>query len=85
MHYDGSMSVITLKDVPPSVHRALKVRARNHGRSLNKEIITTLTETLHATRVEATAIGQHARAVRETMTVYLTPQDLTVMKRAGRR
>jgi len=79
------MSTITIKNVPPSVHRTLKSRAKTHGRSLNKEVITTLESALHGTPIDAGAIGKHARAVRETMGVYLTQRDLTSLKNAGRR
>jgi plasmid stability protein len=79
------MSTITLKDVPPAVHRALKSRAQTHGRSLNREIIMTLAGTLHGVPVDAAAVGKHARAVRETMGVYLTQKDLATLKNAGRR
>ena len=79
------MSTITIKNVPPMVHRALKSRAKAHGRSLNREIITTLEYTLHGAPIDAMAIGKHARAVRETLGVYLTQKDLTSLKNAGRR
>jgi len=78
------MSTITIKNVPPAMHRTLKCRAKAHGRSLNKEIITTLESTLHGALVDATGVGKHARAVRETMGVYLTQKDLTTLKNAGR-
>ena len=79
------MSTITIKDVPATVHRTLKSRAEAHGRSLNKEIIITLENTLHGSPIDATAIGQHARAVRETMGVYLAQKDLRALKNARRR
>jgi plasmid stability protein len=79
------MSTITIKDVPPAVHRTLKSRAEAHGRSLNKEIIITLESMLHGSPIDATAIGKHARSVRETMGVYLTQRDLAVFKNTGRR
>jgi antitoxin FitA len=78
------MNTITIKDVPPAVHRTLKSRAKAHGRSLNKEIITTLESTLHGSPIDATTVGRHARAVRETMGVYLTQKDLTALKNEGR-
>lgn len=78
------MNTITLKDVPPAVHRTLKSRAKAHGRSLNKEIITTLESTLHSSPIDATVVGRHARAVRETIGVYLTQKDLTTFKNLGR-
>jgi len=79
------MATITLKDVPASVHRALKARAKARGRSLNKEIIATLEETLHGSRLDADSVGKHARTVRESMSVYMTEKDLRKLKNAGRR
>jgi plasmid stability protein len=79
------MSTITLKDVPPTLHKALKLRAKAHGRSLNREIIAALESILHGSRVDATAVREHAQAVRETMGVYLTQKDLATLKDAGRR
>jgi len=79
------MSTITLKNVPPVVHKALKSRAKAHGRSLNREIIAALESMLHGSRIDVAAVGKHARAVRETMGVYLTQKDLTTLKNTGRR
>ena len=79
------MSTITIKNIPPDVHRALKSRAKAYGRSLNKEIIATLEGTLHGTPIDAASVGMHARAVRETMGVYLTQKKLTALKNVGRR
>lgn len=79
------MSTITIKNVPPAVHRTLKSRAKAHGRSLNKEIITTLERTLHGSPIDATVVGEHARAVRESMGIYLTQKDIAEIKEAGRR
>jgi plasmid stability protein len=79
------MSTITLKDVPPEIHRSLKDRAQVHGRSLNKEIIVTLESIVHGAAIDAKAVGKHARAVRETLGVYLTQKDLARLKNAGRR
>lgn len=79
------MSTITIKNIPPAVHRTLKSRAQAHGRSLNREIITTLESVIHGSPIDATAIGRHARAVRETMGVYLTDKDLLCLKTSGRR
>jgi plasmid stability protein len=85
MHYDSSMSTITVKDVSLSVHRALKSRAKAHGRSLNREIIATLEASLHSVPIDAAGIGKRAAAVRESMSIYLTPSELTALKHAGRR
>lgn len=85
MHYGCIMSTITIKNVPPSVHRMLKSRANAHGRSLNKEIIATLEGSLRGSPIDGSSIGKHARAVRETMGVYLRQEDLTVLKNMDRK
>lgn len=79
------MSTITVKSIPPSLHKALKARATAHGRSLNREIIATLESSLHSVRIDAAGIASHARAVRETTGVYLTQRDLAAFREAGRR
>lgn len=78
------MSTITIKDVPPAIHQSLKARAHAHGRSLNKEIIVTLESVLHGTVIDAKSVGEHARAVREMMGIYLTQEDLATLKNTGR-
>ena len=85
MHYGSSMSTITLKNVPPVLHRTLRARADSNGRSLNKEILVVLETHVHGAIVDAKAIGEHARAVRETMGVYLTQRDLQSFKHVGRK
>ena len=85
MHYGSIMNTITLKNVPATVHRALKSRARSHGRSLNREILAMIEGATRAAPMDAAAIGERARAVRESMAVYLTQKDLAAFKETGRR
>lgn len=85
MHYGVPMTTITLKSVPPVLHQKLKAMAKTHGRSLNREIITTLESSLHGARKDTEDIGHHARVVRESMGVYLTQKDLSEMKNVGRK
>jgi plasmid stability protein len=67
------------------VHRALKARAKIHGRSLNKEIMATLACSLHSVKIDATTVTGRARAIREEMGVYLTQAELSELKDTGRR
>ncbi|HIG31402.1 MAG TPA: Arc family DNA-binding protein [Verrucomicrobiales bacterium] len=85
MRYGFYMSTITLKNVSPRTHRALKTRAKAHGRSLNKEIIATLETTIGSTRINTAEIIEHAREVRETMEVFLSQTDLRTLKNNGRK
>ncbi len=85
MHYGSIMSTITLKNVPPDTHKALKHLARVHGRSLNKEIIATLQNSVHSTPIDADSLAREARVVRENVGAYLTQRELDALKKAGRR
>ena len=85
MRYIFGMSTITLKDVPLALHRALKVRAKANGRSLNREVIAMLEGALSSVPVDASSVVQHAKAVREMSGVYVTQKDLDALKHAGRR
>jgi plasmid stability protein len=42
------MAVISVRNLPEDVHRALKVRAARHGRSTEAEIRKILEDTVHA-------------------------------------
>ena len=79
------MSTITIKNIPQAIHRTLKARAKAHGRSLNREVIAILEGSLHGCPIDADTVGRRARAVRETLSVYLTQSDLTSLKNTGRR
>ena len=72
------MNTTTIKNIPQTMHQALKERAKAHGRSLNKEVIATLEGALHATPIDAEAISRHARVVRETMGIYMTGVPLNI-------
>ena len=85
MHYGSIMTTITLKNVPAAIHKKLKDQAKQHGRSLNREIITTLEAVLRGPDVDVEVIERNARIMRESMGVYLTQRDLTEIKNAGRK
>jgi plasmid stability protein len=49
------MATITLKNIPASLHEALKVRALSHRRSLNSEAIDCLERALFGKTLDVTA------------------------------
>lgn len=62
------MSVVTVRNLPEATHRALKLRAAQHGRSTEAEIREILEETVRPkTRVkigsELAAFGQRFRGL----------------------
>ncbi len=79
------MATITLKGLPEDVHEAFRVRARMHGRSLNREMIRTLEESVRSYPADAGTILRQARMVRESAAVYLTQRDLDAFRKQGRR
>jgi len=78
------MSTITLKNVPDSLHAALKSRAKSHGRSLNKEVICALEQVLANGSQDADRLLSEAQAVREEMAIYMTQSELDALKQKGR-
>jgi plasmid stability protein len=51
-------TTITLKNVPPEIHRSLKERARRNNRSLNQEVILALESSLFGYREQRSTLRQ---------------------------
>jgi plasmid stability protein len=80
------MAAITLKSLPPALHRALRSRAVRHKRSLNQEVIAMLEEAVApAKRVDVETVIARTRALREGLKFTATPQDIDRFKREGRQ
>lgn len=78
------MAAITVKSLPEELHRRLKERADEHGRSLNSEIIACLRAVLEPQVVDPTALLVRARALREGIPGRLTDRALRRLKDRGR-
>jgi plasmid stability protein len=78
------MPSLTLKDLPPEVHRRLKARALRNHRSLNREAIECLRAATGAGVVDPEALLARARALREQVSGRLSQRELDRSKRAGR-
>jgi len=79
------MATVTVKDLPEKLHRQLKVRARQHRRSLNSEILAVLEEATASHRVDPDDLLARAAAVRSRVGGRLTDSDLAAFRQAGRR
>lgn len=77
------MKTITLKDIPPSVHFALRQRAKRHGRSLNKEALACLEMAVAPTPVNISAMLLDIRSHRSSLPGRLNDQ-LIQMANDGR-
>lgn len=79
------MPTITLKNLPPKLHRALKGRAQAHHRSLNKEVIATLLASTHSTQKIDTAVLQsEAVDARRKFKRIITAKEISSWTRRGR-
>ena len=79
------MSVVTVRNLPEEVHRALKLRAAQHGRSTEAEIRKILEEAVRPEeRVkigsELTAFGQQLEGINLDVTREKTPTEPAVFE-----
>ena len=78
------MVTITLKDIPSAVHRALKARAKQHGRSLNREALACLESAVSPSKVDVPAMLANIRRHRESLPGRLTDRLILEAKSDGR-
>ncbi len=79
------MPTITLKALPVSVHRALKVRAAQHKRSLNQEVLQLLEAAVAPSRkVDLASMLEETRAFRASLSLTAGTDEIVVFKRGGR-
>ncbi len=78
------MITITLKDIPPVVHKALKNRAKQHGRSLNKEALACLETAVAPVKVDVDAMLRDIRRHRAVLPGRLTDRLIRAAKNEGR-
>ena len=79
------MATITLKNVPDDLHRRLKARAAQNGRSLNREAIRCLDEGTRAPNSDA--LLEEAAAFRAKLAakgVWITDADIEDAIEQGR-
>lgn len=78
------MPTLTVKNVPPELHRRLKQRAERNRRSLNRELIECLRDSVSPHRVDTDALLAEAREMRALFRGRLTERRLRDLKGAGR-
>ena len=78
------MAAITLKDIPPALHRDLKARAHANRRSLNQEVIITLESATQAERAPRETAEQKVTEARSAFKRVLRVTEITKWKRQGR-
>lgn len=75
---------ITIKDLPPEVHARLRTAAQQSGRSLNKQIVTTLERAVSPAVADRVGLLQRVRRRRDGMAIWLQDADLEQARQEGR-
>jgi antitoxin FitA len=75
---------ITLKDIPPLVHAALKQRAKQNGRSLNKEALACLEMIVAPARMNVNELLVDIRNHRASLPGKLNDRLIQTAKAQGR-
>jgi len=78
------MITITLKGIPKDVHAALKHRAKQHGRSLNREALACLENAVAPARVDVQGMLAEIRRHRTQLPGRLTDDLLSEARDEGR-
>ncbi len=79
------MATITIKNMPEALYRQLKLKASEHRRSLNKEVIICLEQSTGSVPLDAEMFLARAREIRTRVKgLSLTERRLKQYKSAGR-
>lgn len=79
------MPSILLKNVPPSIHQAIKERAKRHFRSVNNEILACLSDLLFPQKINPQNEVEKGRFLRGLVKGFLTDDELDEMIEKGRK
>lgn len=80
------MAAITLKSLPATLHRTLKIRAARHKRSLNQEVIALLEEAVAPSRrVNIEVMLAEAKRFRDSLNFQARPREIETFKHEGRK
>jgi plasmid stability protein len=81
------MASMTIRDLPPELHKRLKESAERNRRSLNAEILSLLEYAVHPGRPSDAEILARADARRERLRklgITITDEEITRYKNTGR-
>jgi antitoxin FitA len=79
------MATITVKDIPDDLYAELKQAAANHHRSINREVIYCIEQSVRSRRVNVEEILAEARRIRAKIgPVPISQELLNEYKNTGR-
>ena len=78
------MATITIKNIPPDIHRELKLKASLHHRSLNNEIISSLEKALGWEKLSKDDLLIDAGRMRAKFKLGIKDKEINQLKDSGR-
>lgn len=78
------MPSITVKNIPDSIYKKLKVQAEERHRSMNSEIISCLEKSVDSNRVSSDEILRQARIMRQKAKGTLSLEETQEAIKQGR-
>lgn len=75
---------ISVKGIPMDVYEQIKKRAERNHRSINGELIATITDSIQSNRVEYETVVYNARKIREQAKGSLTMDEILEAIEEGR-
>lgn len=78
------MASVTIKNLPDSIYRKLKARAKNNHRSINGEIVNVLAHELNEAEINVAEFLAEAEKIRNRVKIELTDEGLIALKNEGR-
>ena len=78
------MASVTIKNLPDSIYRKLKARAKNNHRSINGEIVNVLAHELNEAEINVPEFLAEAEKIRNRVKIAFTDEGLIAIKNEGR-
>jgi len=78
------MATITIKNIPDDIYNLLKELARENHRSVNSEVILAIKMAVMRRPINVQKNLEQARQIRESISYYITNEELTRFKNDGR-
>jgi plasmid stability protein len=78
------MATITVKNIPDDIYEKLKEAAKENHRSVNSEVILLIKMAVMRRPIDVAAVLEGARQIRESISYYITDEELTKFKNEGR-
>jgi plasmid stability protein len=81
---EADVATITVKNIPDDIYKLLKESAKENHRSINSEIILAIKMSIMRRPINVQANLERAREIRESISYYITDEELTQFKNEGR-